>query len=49
MGKRESAIPPSSVSVEEYYAEEFFEKEKKAVWSNSWLLAGRISDLIYRI
>ncbi|MFT5349378.1 MAG: phenylpropionate dioxygenase-like ring-hydroxylating dioxygenase large terminal subunit [Gammaproteobacteria bacterium] len=35
----------TTLSVKEYYSEDFFEKEKKAVWSNSWLLAGRVGDL----
>jgi phenylpropionate dioxygenase-like ring-hydroxylating dioxygenase large terminal subunit len=35
----------TTITVKEYYSEEFFEHEKKAVWSNSWLLAGRVSDL----
>ena len=35
----------TTLSVKEYYSEDFFEHEKKAIWSNSWLLAGRVSDL----
>ena len=35
----------TTLSVREYYSEDFFEHEKKAIWSNSWLLAGRVSDL----
>lgn len=34
-----------TLSVKEYFSEHFFEKEKKAVWEKSWLLAGRLSDL----
>ena len=41
----ETANSMTTLTVKEYYSGDFFEKEKKAVWSNSWLLAGRTGDL----
>jgi len=34
-----------ALPVEQYFSEEAFEAEKQAVWRQSWLLAGRASDI----
>jgi phenylpropionate dioxygenase-like ring-hydroxylating dioxygenase large terminal subunit len=34
-----------TLTVEEYHTREFFEREKRAVWTNAWLLAGRVGDI----